>query len=287
MALGDVDGDGDLDLVAGNFDGTNRLYLNNGTADPFNGVTGTNISGDAQQTYSIALGDVDGDGDLDLVAGNMSQANRLYLNNGTADPFSGVTGTNISGDAHATCSIALGDVDGDGDLDLVAGNWGQTNRLYLNNGTADPFNGVTGIDISSDAHYTYVHCAGGRGRRRRPGPGGREYYGQTNRLYLNNGTADPFNGVSGTNISAMYAYILAGAGGRGRGRRPGPGGGEYLSSQPPVPEQRHGRSLQRGDRYRYHHRCARYHVHRAGGRGRRRRPRPGGGELWIKPTACT
>ena len=28
----------------------------------------------------------------------------------------------------------------------------QANRLYLNNGTADPFNGVTGTDISSDAH---------------------------------------------------------------------------------------------------------------------------------------
>ena len=70
----------------------------------------------------MALGDVDGDGDLDLVAGNYGQANRLYLNNGTADPFSGVSGTDITADAMSYLAMALGDVDGDGDLDVVAGN---------------------------------------------------------------------------------------------------------------------------------------------------------------------
>ena len=38
MHLGDVDADGDLDVVAGNVDDYDRLYLNNGTADPFNDV---------------------------------------------------------------------------------------------------------------------------------------------------------------------------------------------------------------------------------------------------------
>ena len=116
----------------------NRLYLNNGTAVPFNGVTGTDITADANTTTGIALGDMDGDGDLDVVAGNYGQANRLYLNNGTADPLQRRDRHGHHRRRRPTRAMALGDVDGDGDLDVVAGNDGQPNRLYLNNGTATP-----------------------------------------------------------------------------------------------------------------------------------------------------
>ena len=46
------------------------------------GVTGLSITSDAHRTFSTALGDVDGDGDL--VAGNDGPTNRLYPNNGTS-----------------------------------------------------------------------------------------------------------------------------------------------------------------------------------------------------------
>jgi hypothetical protein len=153
VALGDVDRDGDLDLVVGN-SGPNQLYLNDGLSPP--GWTGSNITADAHNTHAVALEDMDGDGDLDLVAGNYNQRNREYENNGTADPFNEVSGNYITTDAHCTISIAVGDVDGDGDPDLVVGNVGQANRLYLNNGTPN----LLASDITADAHNTWPVALG-------------------------------------------------------------------------------------------------------------------------------
>ena len=133
LALGDVDGDLDLDLILGNESyQQNRLYLNNGAAT-FTDVTAAQMPAANDSTRSLALGDVDRDGDLDLVVGNFWQQ-RLYRNDGTGT-FTDVTSSCMPVDQFNTRAVALGDVDGDGDLDLVVGNdLLDTDRLYLNNG---------------------------------------------------------------------------------------------------------------------------------------------------------
>ncbi|GIV98021.1 MAG: hypothetical protein KatS3mg057_2678 [Herpetosiphonaceae bacterium] len=85
-------------------------------------------SDEFDETISIAWGDVDGDADLDLVAGNSNQPSRLYRNNGGAL----VLDTSWTPAAAPTTQVAWGDVDGDGDLDLTLGNYGQPNQIYLN-----------------------------------------------------------------------------------------------------------------------------------------------------------
>ncbi|WP_158966996.1 FG-GAP-like repeat-containing protein [Paraglaciecola sp. L3A3] len=152
IVLADMDGDGDLDVVAGHDGGsfgvTNKIYFNNGQGEFSDGV---NISDDVNRTRSIQVGDMDGDGDLDVVAGNYWQTNTLYLNDGSGGFSSGLA---ISDVASVTREIVLGDVDGDGDLDVIAGNESQYNTLYLNNGVASDgtFQGFTsGGYIDRDA----------------------------------------------------------------------------------------------------------------------------------------
>jgi hypothetical protein len=130
VAVGDVDGDGDLDLLTANLGAaTVSVRLNNGSG-VFSGGSDPAVS---NNPASVALGDVDGDGDLDLLAA-CSGTVSVRLNNGSG-VFSGGSNPAVTG---IPANVAVGDVDGDGDLDLLATTTNSTSNtvsVRLNNGS--------------------------------------------------------------------------------------------------------------------------------------------------------
>ncbi|MEM7204314.1 MAG: VCBS repeat-containing protein [Planctomycetota bacterium] len=147
VELADVDGDGDLDLLTGNFRQRNRLYLNDGLGT-FRDVTAEHMPRALDDTRALAVGDIDGDGDLDLLWGNEGEQNRLHRNDGQGR-FTDVTATQLPTDRRRTLAAAFADVDGDGDLDLVLGNEIQPG-LYLNDGAGTFFDASDTMPIHGD-----------------------------------------------------------------------------------------------------------------------------------------
>ncbi len=127
IALGDLDGDGDLDAFVGNSygDDPNQVWLNDGTGH----FAENGQSLDSLGTSAVALGDLDDDGDLDVFVGSEEGAHVLINDRHGDFADSGQTlGASLARAA------ALGDVDGDGDLDAFVGNEFQPNEVWLNDG---------------------------------------------------------------------------------------------------------------------------------------------------------
>ncbi len=129
VALGDLDGDGDLDAIFADVIGADRVCRNDGSGS----FTCSDIGIDSFRTLAVALGDLDGDGDLDAVFANYKQSARVCGNDGGG----GFTCSDLGSDARPTRSVALGDVDGDGDLDAVLGSYEERAQLCANDGDGD------------------------------------------------------------------------------------------------------------------------------------------------------
>ncbi len=134
----DADGDGDLDIVIGRRANLqDAILINDGTA-VFTDETVTRFPLMVDNTSEVDVGDFDVDGDLDIVLGNgdpnvASAQVSIYLENDGNGNFINATATSgFSGVIHTTTDVEPGDVDGDGDLDLVIGNWGEPNELLSN-----------------------------------------------------------------------------------------------------------------------------------------------------------
>lgn len=104
-------------------------------------LSSDNLPPDGTWSREVALGDMDGDNDLDVIFGNDGQ-DRLYIND-SLGVFTDVTSTNLPEDNDVSWGVALGDVDGDGDPDVVFANSGD-DTLYVNLGRRSvPFGPVS------------------------------------------------------------------------------------------------------------------------------------------------
>ncbi|NOR46266.1 MAG: T9SS type A sorting domain-containing protein, partial [Candidatus Delongbacteria bacterium] len=163
--LGDYNDDGDLDiLLTGKTDALakiSKVYKNNGD-NSFTDISG-NLTGVSHS--SVLWGDYDNDNDLDIIiTGNdgTTQATEIYKNEGS-DTFTEVQYSlpNIS---HG--SVAWGDYDNDGDLDLILSGYqftingqngdhihNELTELYEYDSTSDEYNKNTSFDSTYDTFY--------------------------------------------------------------------------------------------------------------------------------------
>lgn len=114
LAFGDIDCDGDLDLLTNRNPNHLVLYRNNGAGS----FTFVSAYSTVAKTSYIALGDLDSDGDLDFVFMRQSSPGLgVFLNDGTGG-LAGGADYNLT---QGTVGLAVGDVDLDGDVDVVVG----------------------------------------------------------------------------------------------------------------------------------------------------------------------
>ena len=142
-AAGDLDGDGDIDLLVANKTST-------GDEDTAHIVRYENVGAPAAPEYMLVdtldvtpgynaspvLGDLNGDGDPDLVMGTWNNGLVFYEGAGGA-AFSSLEDLAFDLARGSHTAPALGDLDGDTDLDLVIGETAGTLSYYRNTGTPE------------------------------------------------------------------------------------------------------------------------------------------------------
>jgi hypothetical protein len=155
VALIDYDNDGDLDVYVTNGPGRANSLFQNQLAQTHQATfvdvsTAAGVDATDQDSTGVCFGDIDNDGDEDLLVLGRMEPNRLFRNDGNGTFTNITTSANIGGGAAAHTSCTMGDVNNDGLLDIFVTNtfdwvrqdaiftqytaFNQHNQFYLNQG---------------------------------------------------------------------------------------------------------------------------------------------------------
>ena len=110
--------------MAGNIGEANAVYLGRGDGTFEEGIA----FGVDERTYAATVADLDADGDLDIVVGNVQQRNAAYLNDGTGRGWTEIV---VGEPAESTYGVDVADVNGDGYPEIAFANSEALNRLYM------------------------------------------------------------------------------------------------------------------------------------------------------------
>ena len=145
--MADVNKDGYVDIIEANRGSQNYIYYNNSKGAFINE---TPFGDEKEATISLVAKDINFDGKIDLILANRNkQPNRIYY----GPSFSSSSEFGSGNDE--TRQVAIGDMDGDGDPDIVAVNIGEKNKIIYNDGRGNFIKSVS-FGSSSDRSMSPV-----------------------------------------------------------------------------------------------------------------------------------
>jgi len=181
VAVADIDGDGALDVIAAagaseSSDGDDRIrwYANDGSGS-FEEDNTVISSNEVDDVRALDVGDLDGDGDVDVVSAS-SDNSTIAIHENQVDEENGFSSRSITGSADDPRSVAVGDFENDGDLDVVWGEYGGDDVAWARNqgdgtfGAPTTINGATSnvsdvaaMDVDRDGTLDVVGAETGEG----------------------------------------------------------------------------------------------------------------------------
>lgn len=218
VAIGDIDSDSRPDIFLARTDGCSALYRNLGGWKFEDVALEAGVAACDRHSTGAAFVDFDGDGDLDLILVATRGPNAVFVNDGRGT-FTERRDLGVDTTGKGGTTIAMADVDRDGDLDLFVANYNPYNvddSLPPAQRSFDQVvrqTGANSFEVAPEhrAHYRLVH---------RPDMGGlrMSQRGATDDFYLNEGgrftripfDAGRFRGPNGEPIDEQESFTLMG-----------------------------------------------------------------------------